>query len=686
MRTNYITPLRVKIELHAYGEVYDVTNDVSNWKELELVIKRDTTSGVFFQASFPFEFVLDAYDIVERIFNKYQYRAKADMYVYLLKDDWVDLPHDEHYHEPQIFNLDWMKYSKSDTKIAIATRQTSLYSILKAKSKVTYDIPVDELKEANQWNFERIELENSIKFRIASEFTKAIVRSRRYEYTLGISTEATEISVPDILYAKTVGDHIDYGSNKDTWFTELSEKTASSSIRAEVDLEAEISSNRKDHLRSVYIELIKRSLIVDSNGEETGEEYTSVKKKQIPLEGDIKGKINWQEEFDFELKKSERLFLIISYDADQVGTGNTITHAAEGYIKFYYTGIFQPEQIDLIDPKVLLQELVDRTTESKKVYTSHIDEFNLDPNNLIMLSAAESIRGIATKKNNDNEVLSQAQVHTSYRQFVEWLNTLGYEQHVIDDNVTFYKRGKGFRQDLLMMELGEHECADLKEYVNENYLYSGLQIGYKRKDIENTNVRFEFNGMHDYATDLILRDNILKLISPYRADCYGIEFLAQERGKDSTDDKADKDLFLINVKQGEEKYQTIYSHYEGNYPNDTLFNGSLNPYKLMLANQSLLGISVEQMKFAGSDSNANIVIDEQPINANYTIPSDVGLFSPIMYDIASGTLQRMPSYEMANGMVRFRYRGEIYEGYIEEISKSLAWETETTWTLYKKKG
>jgi predicted S18 family serine protease len=51
------------------------------------------------------------------------------------------------------------------------------------------------------------------------------------------------------------------------------------------------------------------------------------------------------------------------------------------------------------------------------------------------------------------------------------------------------------------IELTEEDCADLKISVDKDYLFSGLKIGYEKKEYENTNGLFEFNGQHDYATD-----------------------------------------------------------------------------------------------------------------------------------------------------------------------------------------
>lgn len=679
MSQNRITPPSVKFELHAYGEVYDLTNSIANWKMLEYTLKRDETSGIFHQISFPFEFVLDAYDIVKNIFDKYQYRAKGDMYIYLLKHNW---PYEtELYHEPHVYNLDWTQYDKSDTKIEIDTKRTSLYDFIKAKNKIVYDIPVREIKEDKPWSFQRINLENIITMRVADD-TKRQTAGGKFHRTLGISYEATEVSVKDVIYEKTVPMFTKYEddmwhTDNDLHFLEINKIEANSKIQLSIDLSVQIKIDKDRGLMREYPILYLTKKYNTSNPSENAIAWKESRKTAEGV-----GYIRWKENIEVDVANGDRLYLIISYEA--VPDLHSITFDyevdANGIIKASYDARNKEVLIDLINPKTLLQSLVDKMTDSNGKYFSEIEDFNTDKSNLIMMSAAESIRGISTTETNEPKV------HTSYRKFVEWMNAYGYEQHVDGNELKFRKRNKGFRSDLIAMELEESECADLREYVDEKRLYSGLKIGYNRKDIENLNVRYEFNGQHDYSTDLSTGENMLELISPYRADCYGIEFLAQERGKDSTDDKSDKDLFLINVSEESQIFSTVYSKLSGNYPNNTIFNANLNPYNLLQLNIDLLGISAKILQFTASDSNSTILIDNQRIDADYEIPNDIGLFEPIIYDIASRNIQNLPSGENVNGLVRFKYKGQVYEGYIDEILKNPAWETETTWILRKRKS
>jgi hypothetical protein len=679
-----ITPLAVKFELHAYGEVYDVSNDLQNWKEIEVILKRYKNSGVFDEVSFPFEFVLDGYDIIKDIFDTHQYRAVGDMYIYLRRDDWAY--NSEKYYEPQIYNLDFTSYKKSDTTIEINTSRSSLCDFLRARGKVDYDIPVAEIKENKPWRFNRIDLENKIMLRCTTEYAPLVWNYRGLK-TIGSSVETTEVAVQDIVYSNTIAPNISVpsgNSHAEYYFAYLSEKAEGRNLRFEMELRG-IATYLPTERARVSICLYK----------ELGTDSTLLREYVIGNgnKAVIDKGIFWNQYFNEFTEPGAGYYLVINFDSSS--TINIDKISIDGTMAIRYNAQNAPVDINVIHPKTLFQRLVDRVTETSGVYLSDIEDFNTSNQDLIMMAAAESIRGIEPTSESDG-----AKVHTSYNKFLEWMNVFGYEEHVSKTSVILKKRAMSFRSDLTAIELEIDECADLREYINEDILYSGVKIGYERKDIENANVRFEFNGLQDYSTDLILQKNIVELISPYRADCYGIEFLAQERGKDTTDTKNDKDLFLVNLQEGNSTYKTVESQFSGNAlvnidgtVNNTLFNGALNPYNLLLRNLDLIGVSVKNLKFTGSDSNAEIIIDGTPINSNVNIPDGTGLYDPIIYDIASRNLRRPPEGESMNGLVKFKYlvkskmetKVVTFEGFIDEIGHYPTWEMDTTWTLRKRK-
>ena len=53
--------------------------------------------------------------------------------------------------------------------------------------------------------------------------------------------------------------------------------------------------------------------------------------------------------------------------------------------------------------------------------------------------------------------------------------------------------------------------------INESLIYSGVDVGYDKKDYDEINGRDEFHFTNSFSTGLSINDNVLKLISPIGA-------------------------------------------------------------------------------------------------------------------------------------------------------------------------
>jgi hypothetical protein len=683
-----ITPPKVKFELHAYGEVHDVSNSLLDWKQNEVILSRKDTSGVYREFTFPFKFVLESYKIVESIFEARHFRAKADVYVYPRNNDWT-------YTGYYVFNLDFSTYKKSDTVIEINARLSDLYEYLKSKETVNYDMPVSEVKEPAPLEYERIEFDNKIEFLTDSPtISWSLSTGNKLWKYQGVSYLNEDKLDLGIISYPTVG-YRDKNSDSDYFIEALTD--------CDIEIDAHLwaalalkkgnfSGNAKPANLRVSIYISRKSDI--SSIEMEDHNYIPDTPPPVFYPMYTSASINYKKKI--HLSKGERLYAgFLVENASPYGGGSSTMEfdvSAGGSFSISYKAKFPSINIDIINPNILLQKLVDKITETegyigKPLYLARIEDFNENSQDLTLLLAAESIRGF-----------DGAKVHASHKDFKAWMMTLGYEMFVDGNELTYRKREKSFNKNIQAIELFEEDCADLKTEVEKDYLFSGLKIGYKKKDYENTNGRFEFNGQHDYSSDCTVNSKILELISPYRADCYGIEFLAQTRGKDTTDDKSDKDVFIVNVKKnGDENYKIAYPvELSGNAPNSTLFNTKFNPFALLKLNANLLGASVNTLRFTASDANKDIIIGKaiiingkeiivgERIDGDYTIPEEVKLFEAVSYDFASRNIKELPAGDSINGLVKIHYKGKVYEGFIKEISKSYTWESETQWVLYKK--
>ena len=191
-----------------------------------------------------------------------------------------------------------------------------------------------------------------------------------------------------------------------------------------------------------------------------------------------------------------------------------------------------PISIDTIKPITILNRLLKSMNEGKDGILGEIAsgvDSRLDDS---LILAAESIRGIP-----------EAKLYTSYTKFVNWMEAeFGFVQVIKGNTVLFVHRDDLFSNNNAK-DLGS-DFSDFEYKVEESRMYSRVKVGYDKQDYENTNGRDEFRFTTEYSTGITITDNVYELISPYRADAYGIEFLVQKRGKDTTDDESDNDVFL----------------------------------------------------------------------------------------------------------------------------------------------
>lgn len=115
------------------------------------------------------------------------------------------------------------------------------------------------------------------------------------------------------------------------------------------------------------------------------------------------------------------------------------------------------------------------------------------------------------------------------------------------------------------------------------------------------NGRDEFRFTTEYTTGIDITDNVLELISPYRADVYGIEFLSQKRGQDTTDSESDNDVFFVCASttlhdnggvQTYKEYRLIRSGWEisGVLDPETMFNTMYWQGGILQANAGYIGM------------------------------------------------------------------------------------------------
>lgn len=341
---------------------------------------------------------------------------------------------------------------------------------------------------------------------------------------------------------------------------------------------------------------------------------------------------------------------------------------------YYTTKSQKSHKIDIIDPTTLMQHYLNDMSGVNGLFSVQINWS--ESNYKTMLIAAESIRQIPGAK-----------LYGSPNDFFDWMKVLGYEYDIDGTKLIFNFRDEYFKSSFAAMSMRKDEIADLIIKADNTYAYTSVEIGYDKQDYDTMNGRCEPNGMFSYTTGYITRtDNKLSLISPYRADSIGIEMLCQESDKQTTDTDSDNDVFFVALKENSEDYSEYKDIYieDKDFSSLKLFNAPFNPYYLIKRNQSLIGINADKVKFKATDmSRTAIIIDNgQSVDPYADQIISKKLFEPIIYNFAAGSNKDLPDHAVRNGLVKINWKDEIYTGFIKEIRKNYASDTETTWELW----
>lgn len=662
---------RIKIVLTCNGVQLDVTNDIVEWESLEMLQERDGVSGVINSVTFPMKLRGQGMTLLKASFDELLLYSSGSVSIYERED------FGENYALLKSAPLDFSTYSETSEYVEIECSESELSNIINSEGKTKYDILVSDVKEEKQWKYNRMTLRNTGVYTIATETEFTTMDPVNYPYIqfpvslskAEIVPRSPEVDFRDQSYKyNKIDEYIAKSFEEDLQIYFDSDYNLKVTIGIVSSLTALEVGDLVLNNNCVGVEYVK----YDAENNETLLESVGILPSSSVMDlgdgsykRDFSGNAGLRPIRYYTLENGSRVVLRL-YINCRPFFFNLVVPEFNKFEIYYYSKSYEFAYIDVISPVKLLQKYLDLMA-GESMYTGLI-EWEDEPAEA-MVVAAESIRGF------ENAIL-----HGSPNDFFDWLRVLGYEPDIDGDVITFRKRYKVFPRDIVAMELTEDEVSDLIVQADSEHAYTSVEIGYDKEDYDNINGRAEVNGKFSYTTGYIAReDNKLELISPYRADAIGIEFLVQDRGEVTTDRKDDNDVFFVGVVDADD----CYIEYKDIVTRDksigiSLFNAIYNPYYLVQRNKSLVGINSTVLKFKSTDMSRNAVIDGVDIYSDFTIDSK--LFDPVIYDFAAGHHKDLP--ENKNGLVYFHWKGETKKGYIKSIRKNYATEEETTWELH----
>lgn len=627
----------IKAVLLIGGKRYDVTDHLKNWEDVEISAKRKDLGGVVRSFSNKFEFVKGAYDLLEAEYLSNYTKASAILVIGVLNDSWG-------YNEKFRCKLDFSTYQSDGYTITINAIDDSVASIINANKSQVYDIPVSELKEDTLY-YDRMNLNNRVEFGVnpndpKNEQTDPDIYPIEYtgNYLFPLIYMDTNFPVKNKI---EVFDNDGYVENSND-VTPLIKAISDIKIVFRLDFKIRQVEVGVDQ-QAIYPELLL--WLFDKNGIK----QTSAKIGYFDGDNDIH--IDYQ--YTVLMRPGDYISLFI--DSKTLQTLHAKVFDVKD-ISVSYIGRNKPVNIDAFSPKKLLSSLLSRMGVS---LSGDIVSGSMP---MPWMMAAESVRGI-----------KDAKVHTSFSKFCDFAKALmGYDYEILDNSVRFRHMDDFFVNETKELE----HVSGIELSVDESLIYSGVEVGFDKQDYDEINGRDEFHFKSCFSTGLSIKDNILSLISPYRADCYGLEFLANEREEESKDTDSDNDIFIAHArKEGgmlvlvrEANGGPIYKVTGVLFP-DTIFNAKYSPRNMLMVNKARLGICTDYLSFTASEGNSSISIGGVSETLPISLPAGDRNIRIDKVSVETPGLSPFPGNY--RGKLSFSYAGRSYEGWVSEITEKI---------------
>ena len=636
------------------GISYEATDDLKNWDDFELAYKRSDYDGVLRSFSTKFEFVNRSYNLLKEEYSKNYLSSSAGIAFYKRNNSW---------NWDKVFQcaLDFSSYSDDGYTISINAIDDTLAAIIKAKRNIQYEYLVSELKPQSLYY-------DGLKFRYEAKYVSggttveddANLQYIQFHGALQAEggTRPATVSFPVYILDNSELPKRD----SPLVFTDEPFTTDGS-----VQIFAEALSNI-----DITLKLSFSFYVTADNAHGTA--YADVVLFVKRANGDLARFGAWRhiagniptivsELINISLNSGDSIGMdLLLYNSATPITMTWTTYLRDFSLSVNFQSRINPVNIDVLLLTTVAEKLLESMTDSSDY---SVDIYNYVPGGITRSRLSSCFIMPAESARN----LPNAKLYTSFKKFCEFMEAeFGYVLVIEGNNVTFIHRYALF-DNYVVKDLSD-QINDYEYSVNPSLINTSVKVGYDKQDYDSINGRDEFRFTNEFSTGLKLTDNTLSFISPYRADAYGIEFLVQKRGEDTTDNDSDNDVFIVgcqyatSAENGNLLLDRPYSPSQllGLISPDTMFNVEYSPRFMLEANKAYIGACTNMLKFTSSDGNSNVSI--AGIKETDDFPIDNRLFTVGEVDVETSEVD-VPSN--LSGLISLDYNGETVRGYIKEM-------------------
>lgn len=638
-------------------------NNVLNWN------RSSDSAGIMIKYSTSFTFIKEDADYLRDCFNTDGVFAKVRFVVE--EYDYETFSFKPYYSG----DIDFYSYENSKNKVSIVTSDISYKASIDANLDTTYEIDIPNASDFVRYDRLMI-LSNSSFYSFYEDNTLSGAKQRTDVFSSMIMNK-------EDFDPKNIFHDVDQGTmSNDNWIAMFNDQSnITCNVKYKINKITFSWTGNLDGFSancSIYLKV----------GDST---YSVYKYESSGTPLFVTQDVYTEKTITFNVNKGEKIFAVIDYTCKGHGTLSSavqMTVDADLEVSFDYTyRSSKSKDIFGLRPLDLLSNLVNKATEGQynKIKS---DLLTMGEVSKMLITSGNLIRGI-----------QGAKIKTSLKDFFQAFKSMfgaaytfrnidGVETLEIENINYFYDR------NTMITEVGDINDYSMK--VKDNDIYNKLKIGYEDQTYDEVNGKKEFNTTLEFSINSKHNGKELNLVSPYRADMYGIEFtIIDYEQQETTDSDNDNDVFIIHT--GSQIYGFIngYSlnrYYKilnsDNFAGDTAFNVYLSPKRCLLRQieyiKSLFMFSGGTLKFASSPKDYNVtstgnIIEHSDINLdgyNY-------LFKPINHEFETIVPRNISELieEGYRGYIAFINEGQILKGFIESISENPGRNKSQKWKL-----
>jgi hypothetical protein len=500
--------------------------------------------------SIPLNAVEDGALILKDQYYKYSIEAKVNLVILKQKLFYDGTEYGFYYDAFYKGELDFEKFNHAGPIVTISIMEGDFPKLIRARENVTYELDM-KVPENHYIRWDGILLRQKASYKIAA---------------VNFTGRPGTHMVP-IVFVNKEGEGAGVVTKSQNTEPSSTDYFIKATQRVTIQLVGTVKFRVNNNVGTVAISLVKVS-----NGVSTV--IKNIEYNPVPKNVDI----TWTLNEAITLEANEQLFMRAVYLSSNDNGRMTYIDSS---LTAAFAVTYETTYPKALPPLYVFQKLVEKMSDGKYTAFSQV----LNDHSPFKLVPGDEIRGF-----------ENAKLKTTFSDFFLSFNSqLDLGMGLINGVVRI--EPKSFFVDYTNpIQLGS--VKNLKVRPDLEKFVTTIKVGLSNQSYNDVNGRQEFNTTLELSTPVTKSSRELDLVSPYRTDSYGAEFLRINLdGQTTTDNSGDNDVWIIHTEnlpdgyKGDDANKPVYSLNRDLNPistglleRDTIFNLYLSPKNMLLRN------------------------------------------------------------------------------------------------------